>query len=540
MRLRPGQPFSRALAHAAEIRLQEFYRNAGYFHFRVADRQVRETPEGVDLELWLYEGPRAVIARLTWTGVRQLDTLRVARVFRRYRTPRPYDLNELHALESALINLYAEEGFPYATVRTKEEQLGSDTLAVEFQVEEGPRVVIQRVELRGLQTVRPRIVLRELRFQPPCVYRASQVVESIRNIYLTGLFSSVIRRLEPVNATGDTVVLVLELHEVKPRYLEFGGGWRQPLFAEFQWSLGHRNLFGNNQRLEVRSEGLLDFSRNTWSERWQRRRVEITYGEPYFLGTPLKATAHPFYERDLQVKKEEYGVDFQVLWITSPFLSFTGALEWKRVPLQPSRSAPVINSLILIGLWDSRDNLFDPRRGAFASLKLQNAGGLLGGDNDFYRAILDFSYYAPHRRHWVVAGRVRGGYQRPYHGSRTIPSSERFFLGGEGSLRGYADRSVGPVDPDNPEIHSGNLFVNLNLELRYRNGQWGGALFLDAGNLWFSVPEMRQHAGLLWTTGVGLRYFTPIGPVRLDWGYRLQDRTPGYRGRLYLALGHMF
>jgi len=208
--------------------------------------------------------------------------------------------------------------------------------------------------------------------------------------------------------------------------------------------------------------------------------------------------------------------------------------------LQPSRSAPVINSLIFIGLWDSRDNLFDPRRGAFASLKLQNAGAFLGGDNNFYRAILDFSYYAPHRRHWVVAGRVRGGYQRPYAGSRTIPSSERFFMGGEGSLRGYAERSVGPVDPDNPEIHSGNLFVNLNVELRYRNGKWGGALFVDGGNLWFSVPEMRSQPRLLWTTGFGLRYFTPIGPIRLDWGYRLQDRTPGYKGRIYLALGHMF
>lgn len=541
LRLRPGQTFSQALFHAGLIRLEEFYRNAGYRHFRVVQKEVRQTPEGVDIELWLYEGPRAVIARLTYAGVQQLDSLLVARLFHRYRTPRPYDVDDLHRLESDLLNLYAEQGFPYASVRIRQQELRPDTFEVQFQVEEGPRVVIQRVELRGLHQVRRQIVLRELRFHPPCVYQASKVLESIRNIYLTGLFSSVLRRLEPVNAEGDTVVLVLELHEVKPRYLEIGGGWRQPLFAEFQVSLGHRNLFGNNQRLEMRTEGLLDFSQETWQERWQRRRVEISYSEPYFLGSPLKATAHPFYERDLQVKKEEYGVDLQLLWIASPYLSFTGAVEWKRTPLQPSRSGPLINSLIFIGLWDSRDNLFDPRRGAFASLKLQNAGGpVLDGDNTFYRAILDFSYYAPHRRHWVVAGRFRSGYQRPYGTSRTIPSSERFFMGGEGSLRGYADRSVGPVDPDNPEVHSGNLLLNLNLELRYRNGRWGGALFLDGGNLWFSVPEMRQQFRILWTAGLGIRYFTPIGPVRLDWGYRLQDRTPGYKGRLYLALGHMF
>jgi len=537
--IREGDEYLEPLLRGGLAKLREFYRSKGFHHFEVLGQEVKRTDNGVNLRIIVQEGPRAVVEKMTFEGLVSLPSGLWRPVIEKYPTPRPYDEAEWTEIQSTLLRLYAEQARPFAEVTYSADSVRPDTYQVHFRIREGPRVIITKVRVQGLQTVRKKIVLRELRFRPPAPYRESKVVESIRGIYLTGLFSAVTRELVPLNETGDSVALVLHCTEIKPRYFELGVGYRLPSELEIRVSAGHLNLFNNNQRLEVTADLLVHPTEAHPDRRFVRRRAEIEYAEPYLLGFPIRGLAKPFYEKDLLIQKEEYGLSLELQKIFTPYFSLTWALQWKRSPIRADSTGPISNSIILFPLYDSRDNLFDPTHGAFISLRLQQAGWVLGGDNYFRRLFFDYSQFVPLGRRTVLAYRLRLGSQAPFGPSEEIPSTERYYLGGEGSIRGYDERSIGPADPTSPDLHSGNHLLNFNVEVRYRWDHWGAAVFLDGGGLagtWQEAKTMRIYV----SAGLGIRYFTLIGPIRLDWGYKLVDRPPGDRGRFYLGLGHMF
>ena len=537
--IKEGQEYYEPLLRGGLAKLRELYRSKGFHHFEVIGQEVKTTDQGIELRIVVQEGPRAVVEKITFEGIESLDPRDWEPLVQKYPTPRPYDEAEWTDLQNALLRLYAEQGRPFAEVAYSADSVRPDTYQVHFRIQEGPKVIIAKVKVSGLRSVRKKIVLRELKFHPPAVYQESKVLESIRGIYLTGLFSAVTRELVPLNEAGDSIVLVLHCTEIKPRYLELGVGYRLPSELEIRISAGHLNLFNNNQRLEVTGNLLIHPTEAQPDQKIVRRRAEIEYAEPYFLGFPLRALAKPFYEKDLLVQQEEYGLSLELQKIFTPYFSLTWALQWKRSPIRSDSSGPISNSIIFLPLYDSRDNLFDPTHGAFLFLRLQQAGWILGGDNYFRRIFFDYSQFIPLRRRTVLAFRLRVGSQSPFGPSTSIPATERYYLGGEGSIRGYDERSIGPLDPNTPDLHSGNHLLNFNVEVRYRWNHWGAAVFVDGGGLaetWAEAKTMKIYV----STGVGIRYFTLIGPIRLDWGYKLVDRSPGDRGRFYLGLGHMF
>ncbi len=538
LNIKPGEEFIYPLLKGGLTKLKELYRQKGYFHFQILEEKVTESEDGVRIQIKVDEGPRAVVVSYEYPDTVSIPEKMIRRIFGRYKTPRFYDESEFYEIENSLIRVYSEQGYTFAEISYVTEEIAQDTFRVVFDIKEGPQVVIKGVKFVGLKSVRRKIVEREVKFDVPSIYRESKVLQTIRGIYLTGLFSTVRRELKTLTPTGDTIEIIFHLTEVKPRYLDLGMGYRLPSDFQIKFTVGHLNLFNNNQKIEFSSDLLIRPGKSI-DRGFVRRRAEITYSEPYLLGFPLRGVLRPFYEKDLIVKKEEYGLAMEIQKIFTPYFSITWGLEWKRSPIRTGISGPISNSFIMLPLYDSRDNIFDPKKGAFISLRLQQAGWILDGDNYFRRIFFDYSQYATLTPHFVLAGRIRFGSQEPFGPSEHIPSTDRFYLGGEGSVRGFDEQSIGPIDPENPQIHSGDQLINFNFELRYRNGNWGGAAFVDGGTLTEKFNELRD-AKFFTSVGLGLRYYTIIGPIRADWGYKLQDRHPGYKGKFYLAIGHMF
>jgi outer membrane protein insertion porin family len=174
--------------------------------------------------------------------------------------------------------------------------------------------------------------------------------------------------------------------------------------------------------------------------------------------------------------------------------------------------------------YDSRNNRFDPTRGFFLFSSGDLAGGLIGGDRDFYRLQAGVSHYLPHFDRLVFESRLRSGIVDAYSNSGEVPIFERFFGGGADTVRGFRERRVGPLDPSSNDPIGGEAVMTATVEevmtlVKDERGRsiLKGSVFLDVGNVWRRVSDFGQSfkSG----AGMGARVNTPIGPVRLDLGF---------------------
>jgi outer membrane protein insertion porin family len=192
--------------------------------------------------------------------------------------------------------------------------------------------------------------------------------------------------------------------------------------------------------------------------------------------------------------------------------------------LEEQEGSSLTSSVTPSVVWDSRNSRLNPSQGSLNSLEFDIAG--LGGENQFYKLIGESTWYYP--LPYGLSGFVKGRFGiGTGYGGEDLPASERFFLGGPTTVRGFGFRDIGPQDLDGNPL-GGTSFVQFNLEVgRSFSRILRLVAFMDVGNVYsedqqFDLGEMRRSVGF------GIRFITPVGPVRLDWGFKL-DRRPEER-----------
>jgi outer membrane protein insertion porin family len=190
-------------------------------------------------------------------------------------------------------------------------------------------------------------------------------------------------------------------------------------------------------------------------------------------------------------------------------------------------------------LYDTRDNIFEPKKGIFAGASLKFTSPIFFSESDFIKFSFFGNYYRALSKRFVFAASFRGGLARGYRGTTELPIVERFFLGGRTTVRGYDQDLLGPKGEDgNPT--GGNAFLMQSLELRASLGKgFGLVAFLDGGNVWLETNDI-DLMEWKFTPGIGLRYKTPVGPLRFDYGYKLEDEPGQSRGVFHFSIGHAF
>lgn len=525
---RKGKPYKEFQATIDKSRIIAFYKARGYKDVRITDWNNEIDKERINCRIYIEEGIRIYIREIKFEGNKLFPSSQLAKIAN-LKPNAPYDEGAVFTAKYNIANFYAEKGYPYAEVTDSISYASLYEFSVILSISEYKLARFGDVELQGREGIRGAIATREIVFKKGDIYSPEKLYESQAKIYGTDLFKSVKFEIPDFDKKKDTLNIVFVLQKQKPRSATLGLGYIYPNRAWFNAGWGNSNLWGNAQKLGIQ----FDYEAALFSFQAPVVKATASYIEPYLLNTKFKGEAEPFYNfrkvenPDSTYQLTSYGVQGKVgRYIGRFFQSFIG-YNYKVVSAKGNvpNDSGFANSLLFSANWDSRTDIFYPRKGALASFSLESGGKLLGGDFNFNKLIFDFATYSPDLK-TTIASRIRFG---TIFGN--APLESKFFLGSENTIRGFPDMTYNPEWEDEIGI--------LNVEFRELvSKSFELAYFVDAGNVWQKIEDIKIRDCKL-GAGIGIRYRTPIGPLRLDYGYGLFPKTSS-KGNLYFTIGYMF
>jgi len=542
--VKEGDQYIEQFAREGPEKIVDYYRSRGFFNMRVIKREGEfvEEKNGFIITYHLFEGLQSKVDSIEIVG-NELFSTRYIKNKLSVKVGMFYDEAVLDAGKYVLAGDYAEKGYADASILTERIFLNGNekkgSIYLKITIDEGKRMKVRNVKIKGLKEVRYKVARRELRIKEGDVYRPSKVYLSQSNLYKTEMFSDVKVHEEKVQDSLVSITFILK--EEKSRFFQTGFGYESPRKAIFDFKWGDLDLFGNLQRLiiDLSFKGAPRIGSEVDGlvfEEWEQN-YRVTYREPYFLGTGFNLIMSPALER--REFESDLSMEFVLEREVGPYSVFSFPIvEFRRASIQPD-TINITNRVSARYLFDKRRNILNPYRGLRLLLQYDYAGRFVGGDNHFDRLSLDIASYYLLPFHLIVAQRSRAVVTFPREDPENISPDVRLEMGGYGSLRGYKEASIGFPDI-RPDRMSGLDELLFNLELRMPvYGNFYSIIFADFGSLWMDYSDISLRD---FNTGVGfgIGYSLPIGVIRLDYARAMREISPDDKGKIYLNFGHPF
>jgi outer membrane protein assembly complex protein YaeT len=572
--------FNRSQFEADLKRIAAFYADRGFPDAKVAsfDLDLNEAQDEISISIAVDEGEPVIVEDVRFEGADVLPADHARRLVRQsaLQPGEPRDRAEVEVLRERLLDELRDHGYPYAQVRVSE-RAGSAERGVVLTYAATPGIVAYfgPIEIAGNTSVADDVIRRHLLFRPGERFRLGLVQQSQRRLYGLELFEFVnVERVEGAdrgNTPPAEVPIRITVTEGDHRKLDFGVGWgtEEKLRAEANWR--HVNFFGGARTATV--EG-----------RWSSldRGVRTSLRQPYFFSPRVSVNLSG---EAWRAREPAYDLDTAGARVTFQ-RRFTSGGPLSTTPLVSTLSAGVIHhyedyaisnealadlsfrdTLIALGLdprtgtaqgllaaldfdysRNTTGNLLDAKSGYVLNARLQEAGKWLWGDFDFREVVVEGRHYLNVADRFVIANRLQlGTLAGPDDVPGAVPFFKFYFLGGSSSLRGWGRFEVSPLSGSGLPI-GGRSMLEASSEVRVPVwGKLGLVLFVDAGNVWEDQWTFKPGK-LLVDVGPGLRYHTPIGPVRFDFGYQV-NRLEGLlvegepeprRFRMHFSIGQAF
>jgi translocation and assembly module TamA len=398
----------------------------------------------------------------------------------------------------------------------------------------GPRVRFGEIRIEGLESVQEDAVRRRLPWQPGEVISAERLAEGRTALFDSGLFSSVMVDLGAAPDPEGRLPVMVELKERKHRSIGLGARFRtdEGLGGNLSWE--HRNFFGRGERVAVELDGSFIGGHLTGSFRkpdfWRRNQS-------------LLADTRLAYEHTDAFESTSAGASGGLERLLTRGMTIAGRVAFRAVHIQERDQEEEdfgLLSLPVLFQWDRSDDLLNPSRGGRIAVENEPFLDVLGDDLVFNRSRLTYSHYLKVLDSPGVVLAGRGSVGTLFGASRdAVPADVRFYAGGGQSVRGFGFQLAGELDEDHNPL-GGRSLLELSGEIRLRLTETIGAVvFVDAGTVYgSSVPDLSDTLRV--GAGPGLRYFSPIGPIRLDIGVPLNPRPSDDSFQLYVSLGQAF
>ncbi len=525
--------------------LADFYLNNGYINVKVGEPSIKlaDDQESLVVSINVTEGDQYRIGEIAFKG----DILYPEKEIRAKLKSEPgevFSRANLRADIGTITDMTADKGYAFNNVdpKTKPDQ-EKKTLDLTFDVEKGELVYIERISIAGNSKTRDKVVRREMRLMEGELYSATGFKRSKQNLMNTGYFEEA-NIATAKGSSPEKLNVAVDLKEKATGAFTIGGGYSSLDGLIFQGSVSQSNFMGLG--LKANASAAIGGKTNTYS-------VGLT--DPYFLDSKWTLGVDIYRsERDYtDYSRRLTGGDIKAGYPITDFIGTFWMYKYEikdiynpdsyyleanvkypdSYPLGQTTTSSIYASITN----NTTDFRFDPSSGMVNTLSVEYAG--LGGDNKYVREICDNTIYYPLWWKFVVSAKLAVGAVQ--QAGPKIPIDEKFYLGGIGTLRGYAARTVCPID--NGVYVGGEKELFGNLEIKFPLLQeYGikGVGFFDYGNAWTSggikPPDM------LMSYGGGIRWASPMGPLRLEYGIPINPR-PGIdnrSGRFEFAIGSLF
>lgn len=527
-------------------RIQAYYADRGYPKASVAgvDLALNDTKDEVAITIDIEEGEPVLIEDVAFDGLTiPADHLERLKARLPIAPGKPRDQRLILASHDMAVAELRDHGFPYGSVRMIERPGSSDTrVQLTVAADAGPQAVFGAISIEGDVSVDEDVIRRELAFNEGDLYQLSRLTETQRRIYSLELFQfvNVVPRL-PEDRSAE-VPIIVTVAEGKHRRLQLAGGYGSEERARGRISWRHVN-FGGGARtgeVEAKASSLEQGLRGSFLEPYlfQRGLSMRLSGSTWWANEPvyeyrssggrvgiIKDFSRAGISGERGVRNvasatliQEYE-DYTIAPTVLEDRTFRDELIALGLDPETGRGTGTVTALELDFSRNTAAQPLDPQQGYLVTAHVEKAGRFLRGTFDYTELLGEARGYVPVGSRFVWANRARAG-TIAGPSAALIPFYKRYFVGGSSSVRGWGRYQVSPLTPAGHPI-GGRTMMEVSTEARFGiRGKLGGVLFVDGGNVWEEAWEFELHK-LRWAVGPGIRYDTPIGPIRVDFGIQL-------------------
>lgn len=522
-----------------------FYHNHGYIKAKTGEPKItHDEGKGLTITTEIIEGPQYKVSDVTLEGdlIKPVDELlKTLKINKEEYFNREVVRNDTLALR----DVYADEGYAYADVApfTREDD-ENHLVAITYRIEKANKVRFERINITGNTVTRDKVIRRELKVIEGDYFSGTKLKNSTSNLYRLGFFENI--EVKPRKGSSeDQMILDINLKERPTGSFSIGAGYSSydNLMGTFQ--ISQDNLFGRGQKIAARARlG----SKTT--------QFDVRFTEPWLFDRPLGLGVEVYkWEReDYDYTKDSLGGALRLSFpvgldeYTKASVKYSydssdisGIEDDAALALREMEGKNVTSSMTFALGRDSRDVLWNTTRGSVNRISYSYAGGILGGDVYFDRYEAKSGWFFPLPWKTVFFAQGQWGYVKGRSGGK-LPIYQKYRLGGINTIRGFDFLSISPRDPETDDRIGGEKMMVYNLEYRFPLlSEQGivGLVFMDAGNVYgdnqdWDFGEIKKSAG------AGIRWYSPVGPIRLEYGKNLDPKGDETSGGFEFALGGSF
>jgi outer membrane protein insertion porin family len=520
-------------------KIRDLYFNNGYIKVTIGEPKIKLTTDkkGMVITIPISEGPQFSISSVKFSGNKVFgDDVIKKRITLLPNTP--FSKEQLKKNILSISELYSENGYAVATVSPDlipdENKKLVDLL---LKIDEGDRYKIGKIEISGNTKTRDNVIRREVRLDEGDIFNSKLLKRSYERINNLNFFETVEMIPKP-QPEAKLVDLDIKVKERPTGFLSIGGGYSSVDKLIGMVDLTQGNLFGKGQLLKIRTEigGRIT-------------SYEINFRDPWFMNKPIlfSTSIYKVTREYIEYDKKATGFGFSFGKDFSEYVK--GEIEYNfedATIFNVSKKASIVireqegtntTSRITPSLVrDTRDNYLDPSRGSRNSIYFTYAG--IGGTNKYIKGEVDSARFFPlGPTTFMLRGRF--GYAAGTWG-KDLPLYERFYIGGIYTIRGLGWGEAGPRDRETGDPIGGTTELIFNAEYIFpiiSELRLKGVVFVDAGN---SYESFDKFGSLRYTTGGGIRWISPMGPIRVEWGYNLNRQRDEKPSRIEFTFGTFF